>query len=275
MPEQLIEVLVPVGILAAMALVCAVLLTVASHFFGVKEDEKFLAVRDTLPGANCGACGFSGCDAYAKALAEGKTDKTNLCVPGGDKAAREIAELLGVEAEDVVEKVAYVACNGNCDATERRYIYDGVKSCRVANLSYSGDKLCAYACLGYGDCVRICPENAISIVNGVAKVDPRKCIGCGMCTRECPNNIIHLIKDTERVVVECSNHDKGAAVRKSCKNGCIACGKCEKSCPEGAIKVIDNLATIDYDKCTGCGTCVSVCPVHCIHQGNFICGAHF
>ena len=96
-----------------------------------------------------------------------------------------------------------------------------------------------------------------------------------MCARECPNGIIKLIEDTERVVVECSNHDKGAAVRKSCKNGCIACGKCEKSCPEGAIKVIDNLATIDYEKCTGCGTCVSVCPVHCIHEGNFVCGAHF
>ena len=273
--DAVISVLIPVGILAAMAIACAVLLTVASHFFAVKEDENFVAIRDALPSVNCGACGFSGCDAYAKALAEGKCDKTNLCVPGGDKASCEIAEILGVEAEDVVEKVAYVACNGNCDATERRYVYDGVKSCRVANLNYSGDKLCAYACLGYGDCVRICPEGAITVENGVARVDPRKCIGCGMCTRECPNNIIHLIKDTERVVVECSNHDKGAVVRKSCKNGCIACGKCEKSCPEGAIKVIDNLATIDYDKCTGCGTCVEVCPVHCIHEGNFICGAHF
>jgi len=271
----MLDILIPVGILAAIALVCAVLLTVASHFFAVKENEKFSPLRDALPGVNCGACGFSGCDAYAKALAEGKIDKTNLCVPGGDGSAKEIAKILGVEAEDVVENVAYVACNGNCDATKRKFTYNGVKSCRVANLSYSGDKLCAFACLGYGDCVRICPKNAIRLDNGVARVDPRKCIGCGMCVRECPKNIIHLIRDTERVVVECSNHDKGPVVRKSCKNGCIACGKCEKSCPEGAIKVVDNLATIDYDKCTGCGTCVSVCPVHCIHEGNFICGAHF
>ena len=273
--EDLLPILIPVGILTGIAIVCAVILTLANKFFGIKEDERFLAIRDALPGANCGACGFSGCDAYAKALAEGKTEATNLCIPGGDKAASEIAGVLGVEAQDVVEKVAYVACNGNCSATERRYVYDGIKSCRVANLSYSGDKLCAYACLGYGDCVAICPQNAITIDDGVARIDPTKCIGCGMCARECPNGIIHLIKDTERVVVECSNHDKGAAVRKSCKNGCIACGKCERTCPHGAIKVVDNLAVIDYDKCTGCGDCAAACPVHCIHTGNFVCGAHF
>lgn len=269
------EILIPVLILSGIAILCAVLLTVASVFFAPKEDEKFLAVRDCLPGANCGACGFSGCDSYAKALANGETDKTNLCTPGGDNAAKGIAAALGVEAEDVVEKVAYVACNGKCDVVAKKYDYEGHATCRTANMAYSGDRYCNFACLGYGDCVRACPENAISIEDGVARVDPKKCIGCGICTRECPNDIIHLIKDTSRVVVECSNHDKGALTRKYCKNGCIACGKCQKACPHGAITVIDNLATIDYDKCTGCGECVRVCPTHCIHEGNFICGAHF
>ena len=113
------------------------------------------------------------------------------------------------------------------------------------------------------------------MVNGIAKVDPTKCIGCGMCTRECPNHLFKLIKDTTRVIVVCSNHEKGAITRKACTNGCIACGKCEKTCPHDAIHVVDNLATIDYDKCTGCGACVGVCPTHCIHEGNFICGTQF
>ena len=269
------EILIPVLILSAVAVLAAVLLTVASVFFSVKEDEKMLAIRDCLPGANCGACGYSGCDGYAKALSEGKTDKTNLCVPGGDGTAKDIAGILGVEAADVVEQVAYVACNGTCDIVAKKYDYQGHKTCRTANMSYSGDRYCTFACLGYGDCVRVCPKDAIAIENGVARVDPRKCIGCGICTRECPNGIIHLIKDTSRVVVECSNHDKGGVTRKYCSNGCIGCGKCEKNCPEGAIKVVNNLAVIDYDKCTGCGKCASVCPVHCIHEGNFICGAHF
>ena len=268
-------ILIPVIILFVISLICAVLLTVASTFFAVKEDEKAIAIRDCLPGANCGACGFSGCDGYAKALSEGKTDKVNLCVPGGDSTSKDIAAILGVEATDVVEKVAYVGCNGTCDAVAKKYEYQGQKTCRTANMTYSGDRMCNFACLGYGDCVRVCPQNAITVENGVARVDPRKCVGCGICTRECPNNLLKLIVDTSRVVVECSNHDKGAVTRKACKNGCIACGKCEKTCPHGAIKVVENLATIDYDKCTGCGACVEVCPVHCIHEGNFICGAHF
>ena len=271
------EILIPVLILAVIAIVCALLLTVSNGLFGVKEDPRVAAVRDALPGANCGACGFSGCDGYAKALADGTTDNPCLCVPGGDGVAKEIGEIMGLEAGDVVERVAYVACNGSCLPSERKYVYDGTKTCLAANMSYSGDRDCVFACLGYGDCVKVCPRNAVTINHDrcIAEIDPRKCIGCGLCVKECPNGIISLINDTTRVVVKCSSHDKGAQVRKVCSNGCIGCGKCEKSCPEGAIKVENNLATIDYEKCTGCGTCHDVCPVKCIHSGNFICGAHF
>ena len=275
MLENILPILIPVLLLIGVGVISAVILTLANTFFGVKEDETAAAIRECLPGANCGACGYSGCDGYAKALAEKKISETNLCVPGGDDAAKEIADILGTAPADVVEKVAYVACNGTCGAAQKKYEYQGQKTCLAANMSYNGEKLCTYACLGYGDCAAVCPYNAITIDNGVARVDPRKCIGCGMCTRACPNSIIHLINDTSRVVVECSNHDKGAQTRKACSNGCIGCMKCQKTCPHGAITVVDNLATIDYSLCTGCGACVAACPVHCIHEGNFICGAHF
>ena len=269
-------ILVPVLVLAALAVICALILTVSSVYFSVKEDPRIGEIRDCLPGANCGACGFSGCDGYAKALSSGVADKTNLCIPGGDGVAKRISAIMGVDAEDVVERVAYVGCNGSCRPEERKYEYSGTKSCKAANMNYSGDRFCTFACLGYGDCAAVCPRDAICITDGcIAEIDPRKCIGCGLCVKTGPNGLIHLINDTSRVVVKCNNHHKGAVVRKYCVNGCIACGKCEKSCPEGAIKVVDNLAVIDYDKCTGCGTCKSVCPVHCIHEGNFICGAHF
>ena len=271
------EILISVLVLGVIAIICAIVLTLSSIFFGVKENEKVSEVRDCLPGANCGACGYSGCDGYAKALGEGETDNPSLCIPGGDGVAKAVASVMGLKAEDVVERVAYVACNGSCLPEERQYVYHGPKTCIAANLNYSGDKDCTFACLGYGDCMRVCPRDAITINSEkeIAEIDPTKCIGCGLCVKECPNGIIHLINDTSKVVVKCSSHDKGAQVRKVCKNGCIACGKCEKSCPEGAIKVENNLAIIDYSKCTGCGTCHDVCPVKCIHHDNFICGAHF
>jgi RnfABCDGE-type electron transport complex B subunit len=105
---------IPIAVLAVIAIICAVLLTVSSVYFSVEEDTRIGEIRDCLPGANCGACGFSGCDGYAKALCEGVTDKTNLCIPGGDGVAKKVADIMGVEAGDVVERVAYVACNGAC-----------------------------------------------------------------------------------------------------------------------------------------------------------------
>ena len=269
------QILIPVLILLGIALVCAVLLTLAATFLATPSNGKQDAVRECLPGANCGACGYNGCDGYAAALADGRETNPSLCTPGGDSTARAVAELMGLEAGDVVEMVAYVGCNGKCDLVEKKYAYEGQHTCRTANLAYNGDRMCNYACLGYGDCVRACPQGAIFLSHGIARVDPRKCIGCGICTRECPNHLFKLIKDTTRVVVECSNHERGVITRKACINGCIACGKCERTCPHGAIKVIDNLATIDYSLCTGCAECVKVCPTHCIHEGNFICGARF
>ncbi len=269
-------ILIPVLVLLCIGLVLAIVLTVSSIFFKVEEDERAMKIRDALPGANCGACGFSGCDAYAKALSSGKTDSTALCIPGGDGTSKRIAEIMGLEAGDVEEQVAYVACNGLCLPEEKKYDYDGPKTCKAASLMYSGDNFCTFACLGYGDCVKVCPRDAICINDkGISTIDPRKCIGCGMCVKECPKSIIHIIRDTARVAVTCNNHYKGARVRIYCKNGCIACGKCEKTCPTGAIVVKDNLASIDYEKCIDCGKCREVCPVKCIHEGNFLCGAHF
>ncbi|KAB3649174.1 4Fe-4S dicluster domain-containing protein, partial [Phocaeicola vulgatus] len=76
--------------------------------------------------------------------------------------------------------------------------------------------------------------------------------------------VIWIRPESEKPVVMCANHDRGALTRKACTAGCIGCMKCEKSCPEGAIKVTNNVARVDYEKCTGCRTCMNVCPVHAI-----------
>ncbi len=250
-------------IVGGLGLVCAVLLVVAAHFFRVEEEQLTKDIRECLPGANCGACGYTGCDGYAKALALGECE-ANLCVPGGKSTADKLADLLGVEVKVSEPMVAFVGCNGNLEDASKKADYDGIASCKAASMIFAGPNACRFGCVGCGDCAGVCPTNAICIVDGIAHVDPRACIGCGMCVKECPKNIIKLLPVNAKVAVMCSSKDKGAVARKACKNACIGCKKCELNCPEGAIKVVDNLSVIDYSKCSACGKCAEVCPTHCI-----------
>ncbi len=257
------DILTAVAVVAAIGLLCGVILALASHFMSVKTDERITEIRECLPGANCGACGYTGCDGYAKAIIEDGA-KTNLCVPGASSVAEKISDILGVEAEAVESRVAFVHCNGNFDASNKKAIYDGVKSCKAECLIYGGSKACVFGCVGCGDCAAVCPKGAICVDDGVARINRSLCIGCGLCVNTCPKGLITLIPSKAKVAVMCNSKEKGAFVRKVCTNGCIGCKKCEMSCPKDAIHVENDLAVIDYEKCVGCGLCAKNCPVQCI-----------
>ena len=257
------EILYAVLVLGIMGAVFGAVLAIASKVFAVKTDERLPKLIEALPGANCGACGFTGCDGYAKALLQPGT-KTNLCVPGGAEAAKKLAAVLGVEAEETVRNVAVVKCSGTCEVTQPKAEYRGIQSCSAAKLLFGGPGSCTYGCIGYGDCAAVCPQKAISIDRGVAFADAASCIGCGLCAKQCPQGVIALVPETAKSVVACSNRDKGAMTRKACSIGCIGCMKCAKNCEADAITVSGNLAAIDYAKCTGCGKCAEVCTTGCI-----------
>lgn len=263
------EIIFAVISITVIGIICAVMLAVASKIMAVKEDERFPVVRECLPGANCGACGFAGCDGYAHALIEDDGVKTNLCIPGADGVSKKLSEILGVAFEDVVEQVAVIKCKGDCNVTSEKMDYQGIESCAAAKLLFGGTGKCTFGCMGLGDCAKVCPNNAICLENGIAHINTRLCIGCGMCAGVCPNKLISIMPDVEKVLVTCSNTEKGAITRKECSHGCIACKKCEKECPVGAVTVENNLAKIDYDKCTNCGRCAEVCPTHCIMVADF------
>ncbi len=248
----------------AIGILCAVMLVIADTFFGVRENEKIIEIRDVLPGANCGACGYTGCDGYAKALAEDESVPSNLCIPGGDSCAKCISEILGTEPCDVIEKVAVVRCNGSCENAPSAANYEGSKTCKSAKLSFGGPKSCSFGCIGYGDCTAVCQYDAIRLIDGVAKVDPKRCTGCTLCAKACPNSIISIVNADKTVHVKCSNKEKGAVARKECRVACIACMKCAKLCPTEAIVIENNLARIDYEKCIICGKCAEVCPTGAI-----------
>ena len=257
------DILIAFLVIFALALVVGVLLLICSHFFAVKENPLKIQIRECLPGVNCGACGFRGCDDYANAVAEDGA-KPNLCVPGGQTVADEIGAILDIKVEPFEDMNATVACNGNCDAVVKLAEYNGIKTCSAAAMLYGGTDSCRFSCIGYGDCASVCPQDAICLKDGVAHVDATLCFGCGLCVKACPKHIIHMIPQQAKTVVMCSNTQKGADARKACKNACIGCRKCEKTCPNGAIKVENNLAIISYDKCTNCGACVKECPTGCL-----------
>lgn len=265
-----VAILSALGVLGALGLVFGLVLGLVGKKFAVETDERVTLVRECLGGANCGACGYAGCDAFAEAVVRGDAPADG-CKPGGTKTAAAIGAIMGVDVSDMVPKVARVRCNGTCDNAVMRYEYSGIESCRAAASIAGGPKACHYGCLGLGDCVARCAFDAISISNGIAHVDADKCTGCGMCESVCPRGVIHLLPRDKTIVVACRNREIGKTARLQCKTACVGCKRCERNCPSDAIHVEDGVAVIDETKCTRCGACVAGCPMHCIQ--NFYEGA--
>ena len=257
-------IIIPAVIVAVVGLIAAVILTIASKLMYVPVDEKVAAIREVLPGANCGACGFAGCDDYAAAFGENPALSTALCPVGGSSIASQIAGILGVDAADAEEKVAMVMCQGNYGVTRQIMEADRIHTCKEAKMFYGGQWACPYGCLGLGDCFTVCKFDAIRIVNGVARIDRDKCVGCGACDDTCPNNIISMVNKKNLVFVACKSMEKGAKTRKTCENGCIGCMKCQKTCKFEAIKVENNVAQVDLEACKNCGLCEKECPTGAI-----------
>jgi RnfABCDGE-type electron transport complex B subunit len=243
------EILIPILTMGALGLLFASGLAVAYQKLKVEENPKVVRISEVLPQANCGACGFSGCRAFAEAVVKGDAEP-NGCPVGGAEVAAQVAGILGVQAAEVLRKTARVLCRGDAAAAKDRGTYLGISSCFAANLT-GGNKQCTYGCLGFGDCVAACLFDAIHMGEaGLPVVDEHACTACGKCVDACPRGIIELAPLDQKVLVFCRSRDRGPAAKKACANACIGCGICARACPD-AVEMENNLAKIvDYKKIT-------------------------
>ena len=263
------DILIAIAILGGLGLVFGLVLAAASKVFYVETDPRLDQLNECLPGANCGGCGYAGCGAYAEAVLKGEAP-VGKCASGGNEAAKAMAAIMGVQAEEMTRKVAMVRCSGarTYDAegnltkgAKMKATYEGFHDCLAASkVGGSGPLSCKFGCLGYGSCTKVCKYGAISVKNGVAVVDEDLCVGCMACAQVCPRKIITAVEPDRNVVIACNSLAKGAVTNRACTIGCIGCGKCMKTCPSGAITITNKLAQIDYSKCTNCGQCATVCP---------------
>jgi electron transport complex protein RnfB len=258
----------PIGILAVIGLACGLIIylvyiKVPQKVKGLEKTEEITAI---LPGMNCGACGYPGCFAYAQALSQDPelVTKTPCSQVLQDPASLEqLEKALGCKLDATAMcKKALIKCSGNSEVICN---YSGAQTCKAAAQLLRGYKKCPYACLGLGDCVEVCPQDAISIdpEKNVAVVDPEKCIGCGLCVTECPQDLIELVPAGTKIAFLCNYQPlKNIPGRERCDFGCIRCRKCFKACEFEAIEWNKDTALPEFnqEKCTLCLKCVEVCP---------------
>ena len=204
----------------------------------------------------------SSFDRVANAVVKGDAP-TNGCVAGGADCAKKVAEILGQAGIEVIPKVTFLACGGSNDCAQSKAEYIGIKSCRAANLTLNGTKKCNFGCIGFGDCVKVCPFEALYMgKDDLPHVIKNKCLACGKCLQACPKGLFHLIdSNTRGAIALCSNKSENKAqIKKDCSKGCFKCGMCQRKCPEGAIDISSGLPIIDYSKCTKCSICINSCP---------------
>jgi electron transport complex protein RnfB len=222
-----------------------IMLAYAARRFAVKVDPKIEAVRAALPGANCGACGYAGCDGYAEAVVLEPKVPVNKCAPGKEPVAVKVAEITGKAPAEAGEFISMLRCSRNEGGVSRKHSYVGFDTCAGANIAFGGPWECNYACIGFGDCEAACPFHAIHMKDGMPVIDPDECTGCGICVNTCPKGVLQLLPKNAPVYVPCSTKERAKAVTNVCKVGCIHCMACTRKAD--AIKMTNDRIEIDYD----------------------------
>lgn len=241
-------ILTSVAILGGVGLTFGTLIAVAHRKLRVWEDPRIDSVTDLLPGANCGACGFAGCRAFAEAAVGGDVVPAE-CTVLSRMEVEVVASLLGVDAGEANRRVARLLCAGGSNVATSRARYDGIESCAAAVAVGGGGKGCTWGCVGLADCAVACTFDAIRMSeHDLPVVDPDKCTACNDCVEACPLDLFELMPLEQKLIVQCKSLLEGEAAEAVCEVACNACGRCAMDAAPGLIEMKNGLAVIDYDR---------------------------
>ena len=158
--------LIPVLVLGAIALVLTGAIQVSIRVLKRQERSNDLeaAIDALLPQIQCAQCGYPGCRPYARAVIDGAA--TNLCLPGGEKTAVELANILDRNV---------ILPDQDMDTSQIAYIRED-------------------DCVGCALCIDACPVDAIIGARDFSHtILPQHCTGCELCIPVCPVDCIDLI----------------------------------------------------------------------------------
>jgi len=243
-----VTILLSIAILGGVGFTFGSLIALANSRLRVWEDPRIDAVTGMLPGANCGACGFAGCRAFAEAVITGRTPPA-ACTVMGDEDRSDVAAYLGVDVGQAAKRVARLMCAGGTDVAPRKADYRGITSCAAAVAVGGGGKACAWGCIGLGDCAVACDFDAITMNDvDLPVVDPGKCTACNDCVVACPLDLFVLLPEDAHLIVQCRNLLTGDAAEGVCSVACNACGRCVADAAAGLIEMRNGLAVVDYER---------------------------
>lgn len=103
----------------------------------------------------------------------------------------EFDEDIPEEVKDL-SKIASVQFSGTDEQNEKRMFYKGEKNCSLFYSVYTSEFKNQKICIGYGDCIKSCPQKAIMMQKDEIMIS-EMCNGCGKCISSCPVNLISLV----------------------------------------------------------------------------------
>jgi Na+-translocating ferredoxin:NAD+ oxidoreductase subunit B len=207
-----------------------------------RSDALTESLLAKLPAWDCGLCGEVDCRAFARAVAT--STMSGRCLAGGEAVEKRLSFVLGRAPYKKVsgKSVAVVACSGDESLVRPLFRYEGFKDCAAAFSLYGGPRGCGSGCLGYGNCVPVCHNRAISVKKGLASIDSELCDGCGVCLQSCPTGVIRMLPRRDAWYVACSSTATPKVKAESCSAGCTGCGVCERRSAGSEFTVRSNLA---------------------------------